>query len=309
MQQTGIGIVFPLIAIMLAGYLAGRFQLFDENASKVLSRFVFLVAMPAFLFISLARVSVYAFFSWPFLAVLGGGMLLVFAVSFLVARYAFPNSMAVHSLHALTAMFSSTAYIGLPLILLVFGEEGLVPGVVGAVITGAIFMPLSILMVEIDRGRTKQKIAIASLLAVLRNPLLLATMAGLLTSALSVDVPDSVADICGLLGDAFIPCALFSAGLFISGCSVKGDVKEISWLVLVKLLLHPLVTWWLAYYVFELESMLLAIAVLQAGLPTGVPVFVLAQHYKTFETRSSAVIAVSTMLSILTLSGLLLFLL
>ena len=301
MQQTGIDIVFPLIAIMLAGYLAGYFQLFDKSASKVLSRFVFLMAMPAFIFISLARVSVNEFFNWPFLAVLGGGMLAVFGISFIVARYAFPDSIAAHSLHALTAMFSSTAYIGLPLILVVFGEEGLVPGVVGAVITGAVFMPLTIFMVEMNKGCTKQKIATVSLVAILRNPLLLATMAGLLTSASSVDIPDPVANFCDLLGDAFIPCALFSAGLFISRCSVKGDVKEISWLVFVKLILHPLITWWLAFQVFGLEGILPIIAVLQAALPTGVPVFVLAQHYDTFVTRSSAVIVLSTVFSIFTM--------
>lgn len=300
--------MFPLIAIMLAGYLTGYFRLFDDNASKVLSRFVFLVAMPVFIFISLARVSVDAFFDWPFLAVLGGGMLAIYCIAFLVARFAFPGGMAAHSLHALTAMFSSTAYIGLPLILVLFGEAGLVPGVVGAVITGAVFMPITILMVEIDKGHAKQKILAASLLAILRNPLLVATVAGLLTAASGVVVPVPLASFCDLLGNAFIPCALFSAGLFISGCSVKGEVTEISWLVFAKLILHPLITWWLAFHVFELEGVLPLIAVIQAALPSGVPVFVLAQHYNIFVGRASTVIFVSTILSVLTLSVLLLYL-
>jgi predicted permease len=308
MQQIGIGIILPLIAIMLSGYLSGYFKLFDERASKVFSRFVFFVAMPPFIFISLARVPLDEFFNWPFLAVLGGGMLAIFCISFLVARYQFQDSLTAHSLHALTAMFSSTAYIGLPIILIMFGDEGLVPGIVGAVITGAVFMPIAILIAESDQGRTRRKVVAASLIAVLRNPLLLATVAGLMTSASGTHVPVPLVIFCELLGDAFIPCALFSAGLFMSGCSVKGDVKEISWLVFAKLLLHPLITWWLAFHVFELEGILPVIAVLQAALPSGVPVFVLAQHYNTFETRSSAVIVISTALSALTLATLLLFL-
>jgi len=286
---------------MLTGYLAGRFRLLPENASKVISRFVFVVAMPAFIFISLARIPVADFFNWPFLAALGGGMLAIFVLGIIVARYAFPGSLTAHSLHALTAMFSSTAYIGLPLILIIFGEAGLVPGIIGAVITGAVFMPLTIILAEIDRGRAGRKVATALLVAVIRNPLLVATIAGLLTSASGVGVPVPVITFCELLGEAFIPCALFAAGLFISGCSVKGEVKEISWLVFAKLILHPLITWWLAFYVIELDGILASIAVLQAALPSGVPVFVLAQHYETFVIRSSAIIVISTVLSILTL--------
>jgi hypothetical protein len=303
LHNDSITVVLPLIAIMLAGYLAGRVKLLPENGSMVISRFVFLVAMPAFIFISLARIPVEDFFNWPYLAVLGGGMLVIFVLGIIVARYAFPDSLTAHSLHALTAMFSSTAYIGLPLILVVFGEAGLVPGIIGAVITGAVFMPLAIILAETDRGRAGRKVATASMVAVMRNPLLVATAAGLLTSASGVSVAAPVTTFCELLGEAFIPCALFAAGLFISGCSVKGEIKEISWLVFVKLLLHPLITWWLAFYVFELEGILASIAVLQAALPSGVPVFVLAQHYETFVTRSSAVIVVSTVLSILTLSA------
>lgn len=301
MQNDSITVVLPLITIMLTGYLAGRFRLLPENASKVISRFVFVVAMPAFIFISLARIPVADFFNWPFLAALGGGMLAIFVLGIIVARYAFPGSLTAHSLHALTAMFSSTAYIGLPLILIIFGEAGLVPGIIGAVITGAVFMPLTIILAEIDRGRAGRKVATALLVAVIRNPLLVATIAGLLTSASGVGVPVPVITFCELLGEAFIPCALFAAGLFISGCSVKGEVKEISWLVFAKLILHPLITWWLAFYVIELDGILASIAVLQAALPSGVPVFVLAQHYETFVIRSSAIIVISTVLSILTL--------
>lgn len=301
MQNDSITVVLPLIAVMLSGYLVGKFNLLPENGSKVISRFVFLVAMPAFIFISLAGIPIEDFFNWPYLAALGGGMLAIFVLAIFVSRYAFKGRLTENSLHALTAMFSSTAYIGLPLILIGFGEAGLVPGIIGAVITGAVFMPLAIILTEIDRGRTGQKVVTASAVAVMRNPLLVATVAGLLCSASGINVAAPVTVFLELLGDAFIPCALFAAGLFISQCRVKGEVKEISWLVFAKLFLHPLITWWLAFHVFDLEGILPVIAVLQAALPSGVPVFVLAQHYETFVTRSSAVIVVSTVVSMLTL--------
>ena len=307
--NASMSIVLPLFGIMLAGYLAGRFKVLMEGSSAILSQFVFVVSLPALIFISLSRFPVGDFFDWPFLGALGGGMLATFCLGLVVARFAFPDSLTALGLHGLTAMFSSTAYIGLPVILMVFGDAGLVPGIIGAVITGAVFLPLGIILAEIDKGRGSGKgsFSPAPLIAVLRNPIIVATAAGLAASAAGIVLPGPITAFCELLSGAFIPCALFSAGLFMSGCSIKGETKEIAWLVFAKLLLHPLITWWLAYHVFALEGILPAIAVLQAALPSGVPVFVLAQKYNTFVTRSSAVIVVSTAISVVTLPALLFF--
>ncbi len=308
MGAVALSVVLPLFGIMVIGYVAGRFRLFNDAASAVLSRFVFVVAMPALIFISLSRVPVEKFFDWAFLGALGGGMLATLCISMLVARVIFPDSLTALGLHGLTAMFSSTGYIGLPLILIMFGDAALVPGILGAVITGTVFFPIAIALAEVDKGDDARGVFLSPLIAIIKNPILLATVAGLTVSALDIAVPASIAKLCELLGGAYIPCALFSAGLFMVGGSVKGEAREVGWLVFAKLVLHPIITWWLAYYVFELEGILPVIAVLQAALPCGVPVFVLAQQYATFVARSNAVIVLSTVLSIFTLSALLIFL-
>ncbi len=293
---------------MLAGYVVGRLHVMNESASTILNQFVFVAAFPALIFISLSRVPVGAFFDWQFLGALGGGMMAVYCGSLLVARFVFPDSLTAHGLHGLTAMFSSTGYIGLPLILIAFGDAGLVPGIIGAVITGVVFFPIAVALAEIDRGNDTGSAILSPLIGTLKNPIILATVAGLTASALAIPIPQPVTAFCELLGGAYIPCALFSAGLFMVGCSVKGEAKEIGWLVFAKLVLHPLITWWLAYHVFELEGILPAVAVLQAALPSGVPVFILAQKYGTFVDRSNAVIFLTTALSVFTLSGLLILL-
>ena len=47
-----INVILPVFAIMLAGYLAGRFRLIGASGSEPLSRFVFYIAMPALIFAS-----------------------------------------------------------------------------------------------------------------------------------------------------------------------------------------------------------------------------------------------------------------
>jgi predicted permease len=205
-------------------------------------------------------------------------------------------------------MYSSTAYIGLPLILTVFGDAARVPGIIGAIITGLVFAPLAIVLAEFDQNRGGSFRIWLPLFTVFTRPPIIATAAGLSVAAAGIDLPLPITTFFELLGGAFVPCALFAAGLFIAGCSVRGATAEISWLVCAKLVLHPLITWWLAYRVFELEGILPAVAVVQAALPSGVPVFVLAQQYKTFVTRSGAAIVISTAISVVTLSALFMFL-
>jgi predicted permease len=274
----------------------------------VLSRFVFVIALPALIFTSLSRISVAEFFNWQYIGALGGGMLIMFCIGMLVARVAFPGSLTTTALHGLTAMYSSTAYIGLPLILTVFGDDARAPGIIGAIITGLVFSPLAIVIAEFDRGRHGNNRLWSPLLMVLTRPPIIAVVAGLSVSASGIAIPVAVTSFFALLGGAFVPCALFAAGLFIAGCSIRGASAEISWLVGAKLILHPLITWWLAFHVFELSSLYATVAVIQAALPSGVPVFVLAQQYQAFVTRSSAVIAISTAISVLTVSALFLLL-
>ena len=47
-------VVFPVFAIIAVGYLAGRRGLLGEASSEALNRFVYWVALPAFLFGAMA---------------------------------------------------------------------------------------------------------------------------------------------------------------------------------------------------------------------------------------------------------------
>ncbi|MEM7749832.1 MAG: AEC family transporter [Pseudomonadota bacterium] len=308
MPQAVIDVVLPLFGIILAGYLAGLMRLFGPTSSEILNRFVFSVALPALVFISLAKVSIEEFFNWPFLTVLVGGMLATFCTSLLVARIFFPGSLTALTFHALTAMFSSTGYIGIPLVAIAFGDEALVFGIIGTIVTGVVFFTLAIIIAEVDRSRETGKLMLAPMTSVIRNPVVIATVAGLTVSALDIPVPKPFSVFCELLGGAFIPCALFSAGLFMVGWSIKGDARELSWLVFAKLALQPLLTWWLAFHVVELDGSQKVIAVLLAALPTGAPVFVLAQKYGVFAALATATVVVTTVVSVVTLTLILAFL-
>ena len=73
-------------------------------------------------------------------------------------------------------------------------------------------------------------------------------------------------------------------------------------MVLIKLVVHPLFTAWLALAVFDVDPRWATVAILMAALPTGANVFVVAQRYDVYVERISAATLISTVLAVLTLS-------
>src|SRR3546814_17616232 len=87
------------------------------------------------------------------------------------------------------------------------------------------------------------------------------------------------------------------------GKSPTAGMTEVSWLVFLKLLVQPLITWWLDFHAFTMDPLWAEGALVQSALPTGALVFVLAQQYGIYVQRSTAAIMASKVLSHVTLSA------
>jgi malonate transporter len=301
-----VNVVLPVFAIMLAGYLCGHFSLLGQGSSQALNGYVYYVALPAMFFLSMSRVPVEQAFDLGFLGAYGGAALALFALSMIIARLVFPNRLGGLGLHAMSAIFANTGYMGIPLLLIAYGEAGQLPGVISSLFNGVVVMAVVTAILEIDlhAGAGPLRILRKVTLGILRSPLLMAAVAGLLVSATGIALPKAFVTFADLLGVTAGPCALFAIGLFMVGKSIRTDLGEVLWVTLLKLVAQPLLTWWLAYEVFDLEPIAAAAAVILAALPTGALSFVLAQRYQVYVQRSTAVILVSTVLSVVTLTAL-----
>jgi predicted permease len=301
-----LNVVFPIFAIMAAGYAAGYFRLLGAASSEALNRFVYFIALPALFFVSMARVSLEEVFNLPFLGAYGGGAAATFLIAVAVAKFAFPNRLGALGLAGLSAIFSNTGYMGIPLLMLAYGEAGMLPAIISTILNGAVIMAFGIVLLELDVHQGKSGLVVLQnvLRGVVRSPLVLSAAAGLIYSGLGIPLPQAIGTFCDILGASAGPCALFAIGLFMVGKSPTAGITEVSWLVFLKLLVQPLITWWLAFFVFTMDPVWAAGALVQSALPTGALVFVLAQQYGIYVQRSTAVIMASTVLSLFTLSAL-----
>jgi hypothetical protein len=306
-MEPVLNVGLPVFAIILLGYLAGRFGILGASATEAINAFVYYFALPPLLFLAMARVALGEIFNGPYLLAYSGGVLGTFVIAMTAGLLVFRHRPAALILQGMTTIFTNTGYMGVPLYLIAFGEQGVLPALILTVYNGALVIGLTIVLIELDlrSGSEPLKIVGDVALSIVKNPLIMAAAAGIAVSGFGVPLPRSVANFCTILGNASGPAALFAMGLFLAGRRLTRAWAEIAWMTLLKLIVQPAIAWWLAFGVLHLEPFWAASAVIMSALPTGATAFVIAQRYGIYIEEATAVTLVTTVLSFVTVSILL----
>lgn len=298
-----VNVVLPVFAIILTGYISGRRGLLGEASSAALNGFVFYIALPVLLFKAMAQVDVPTVLNGPYIAAYVGGQLIAFTIGMVAAAKLFKTSVAEAATHGTAGIYGNVGYLGIPLVATAFGEQALPPVIIATIINAAFNISVLTVFIETEQHRGSGSDVIRDVAnALIKNPILLAPVLGLVWAISGIPLPAPVETYGSILGAAAGPCALFSLGLFLVGKPLSEGRAEVASMTIIKLLIHPLVTWILGFWLLRDQPQWFAICVLMAALPTGANLFILTQKYNVYVARSSTAILVSTVLSIFTLS-------
>lgn len=288
----------PIWALTLLGFAAGRWRLLGAEADRVLSGFVFHVAMPAALFSVLIRTRLS--FSVPALAAFAGSTVITMALGFVLSRSAFGRKPGEATVGAMAAGYVNSANLGIPVAIQVLGNATFLTGVL--LFQVLVITPLVLAILDRDADRRLRAARLASL--PLRNPVILGLAAGALCSAIDWHPPPAIAGPLALLGNAAVPAALVALGssLTVRGPRLAGERNEVFALSGLKLLAQPLLA-----YLFGLLAQLhpaeLRALVVCAALPTAQNAYVFAREYGQADAVAGGTVIASTALSMLTLAS------
>jgi predicted permease len=300
-----IDAAFPVFALILTGWICTKRDLLGPSSREGLNNFVIYLALPAQLFAvmstaNLADLAQPGFF-WSFALGMFGTALVYALIS--RDKHVAPIDKLINSM---SSAYGNAGFMGIPLCLMVFGKAGLGPSVITAVFTVSLLFAVTITLIEIQRlesakiGPALQKV----IGAMLRNPLLVAPVLGVLWSFMQWPMPEPAARYIGLLGDASTPCALIAIGLFLGQTTPQRAGPEVIRIVILKLLFQPALTAVLVLFVFDVPKLWAMVAILAAALPVGTGPFMMSQLYQRDASASARAILVSTVLSVLTISAL-----
>ena len=303
-----LSVILPIFALIMAGWGARKINVLGPHAMGEINRFVIHLALPALLFDVVANANWKTLWQPTFIFAFGLGTLIVFIAALVLSRFR-GKHLSDAAIDGLNASYSNTGFMGIPLALAVLGQSSLIPTMIATIITVCVLFAIAIVLVEVGLqsqghpGRMLVKI-VAQLC---RNPLLVSPVLGALVMLLGIKVPIPVESFLKLLGGAASPCALVALGLFLAQpkSNTVSSLKGFGSLVILKLIVHPLIIWLLATQVFKLSEPLMHCAVLLAALPTGTGPFMVTQYYQREGRMTSTVILITTVLSLLTITGVL----
>lgn len=296
--------MIPVILFIAIGFLAGRLGWVRASAVKDLSNLVFLVLTPALLFRTMGTSRVQDLNFEPVgLYFLAAG--LVFVVSLAVMGFSTRSAA-----FGLASMFSNTIMIGVPLVGLVYGQEGLVTLFTLISLHALILITAATVVFELAQahesqrdGRSPPRPMLHTVLQAVRNgilhPVPLPILAGLLFAQTGLHLPEVVDKPLQLLGMALGPMALLLVGVTLAFSKVGRHARDALRISLVKNVAHPLLLLALAW-AFGLGGTSTAVMFLAASLPVGANVFLFTQRYDTMQDEVTASIAVSTALALVT---------
>ncbi|WP_058306309.1 AEC family transporter [Gracilibacillus massiliensis] len=308
-------VVIPLFAIILCGFLAGRFSLISFNSTSSLNNFVYYFALPALLFLSISTAPVEQLLDWNFIFLNVSIITTMFVFSMLIFRFVFRKKFPDLSLYGMITTYGNTGFLGIPLLITAFGQAAAIPAAIINFVYDVLIISFVIITFELEKSRKDNPTNLFLLIikSIFINPINASLILGVLVALTSIPVPESVYVFTEILSPAAGPTALFALGLGLSGerqvlKNKNFQMAELMTLVGLKLIVLPLLAIFYIYFIFQPENAMWAKSViLLSAVPTGALVYVFADKYKTMTKQVPLYILVTTVLSIFTIAFVLIF--
>ena len=295
-------IIVPVFVVASVGFIIQRVTSIETSS---ISNVVLHAFTPCLVFTSILNSSFIAN-EWLKVSVVA----LVSTLALIVVSWATAKTLGLSG-KLTTAFVLSTSFVnsgnyGLPLSLFGFGEKGLESAVIFFVVTLLLMFTLGVFVASNGRGGLKQ--AVNNLL---RLPLMYTIFVALAVRLSGVSVPQPVLQGVNLMSQAAIPTLLVLLGMDLARSRFKRS-HSINW-KLVSLsstikLLFPILFVSLLAESIGLGGVAGKVTLVQASMPTGVFMMLITLKFGGDSHFVTSAIVVSTLVSILTLTLLLSFL-
>ena len=292
---TSFNIVMPLVLMMATGMLIRRVGLVSEDAFRVINRIVYYVGIPTLVFYSVVTDRTPA--RWQYALWVAGSILAAFALSMLLA-FLLTKDPAKRGTLAQAAYRSNDGIFGLAVASALLGEGNTGTMAFTLVVSASLFGLTGVLCYELNRGG-KVKIG-KVLLNLVKNPILIAAALAFIVRFSGFSLPYFILRPIEYFKNMCTPLGFLVLGGLLSFKSLKEDWKLVTAVSALKLVLFPVVVCALAYFLGGLRGAELASIFIVFSAPTAMSCMPMASELGGDVKLSGELIAVTTVLSLLT---------
>ncbi len=268
----------PVFCIVALGYCWAKWQ--QSFHTETLTNLVVKLATPCLVFTTLTKFDL----GLKTISVMAFAAACALLLSALIGTIVLRISGLPLSTYLASLMHPNTGNIGLPLVFMAFGEQGLALGV-------AYFIVISISQYTIGYGLSAGTLSLKRLL---QQPLIYAVLISITVVAIDFQVPVWIAKTTELLSGIVIPALLMVLGYSLAQLKIS-DLRIAFYLATVRLIMG-LVVGTILIVVLGLKGEPAGVVFLMCIMPIAIFNFVFAKHFNRSPDTVAGVIVTSTLL-------------
>ena len=293
-----INAVLPVFIMILLGYIFKRINLINENFISTANKFVYMAAITAYLFRSTAMTNFHEIMDLKFILFITAATSLSFLSVWLIAELLFKDKSSVGTF-VQGSFRGNFAFIGIPMVISILGNEGAAKTSLVIMFVIPIYNILSVFILSI-RSSKKKKLKIKRILMdVLKNPLIISIMFGIVFSLLNIKVPYLLDKPLESLGSISTPLALIVIGGSFSFRSAGTKLRPALLAALLKTTIVPSVVIFFAV-LSGLRGGDLIIIFVMAAAPTAISSYILSVIMDGDSDLAAIIIIFSTIITAFT---------
>jgi predicted permease len=296
-----LNVVLPVFLVIGFGYAATWRRLITADQVDGLMIFAQNFAIPSLLFLAISNLDLAQSFDLKLLASFYGGASLCFVLAMCGARFLFARPWEDSVAIGFVGLFSNSLLLGLPITERAYGPDNLGGNYAIIAVHAPFCYMLGITVMELVRARSRAPLALARQVvrAMFRNALVLGIILGFSVNLTGVTLPGPLISALDLMVRAALPAALFGLGGVLFRYRPEGDLKVITFVLVIGLMVHPLLVMGLARGL-DLSVVGQRSAVMTAAMAPGVNTYLFANMYGVGKRVAASSILLGTILCILT---------
>lgn len=298
----------PVFLLIALGSILVRSGFLQKEFLRGLNDLAYWVGLPAVIFLEIARADLETGGFWSVLGVFGGGTAVAIGGSWIAIR-ALRLPRVSQGTFIQAGFRGNLAFIGLPVVLFAFGdaagahrEQTLAAAVLVLAPILIAYNVVSVFVLCASHSGDAGDLMKRTVRQVATNPLILASIGGLMAALLGISFPTFLNRSLEALSRLALPLALICIGGSLVIVPVKSRLSTATTASLVKVALAPAAGLAIGL-VFGVNRPLMLVAMIYLACPTAAASYVLARQLGGDEALAASSVVISTVLSLVSLAA------
>ena len=296
-----ISVTVPIFSIIAIGYLFRSKGIIRETAVPELNSIAYYLGLTTLVFTSIVKYDLKEIFDIGIIKTLYTTfaifiVIIFFAVYFLKINNKTKGAMAVSSFRC------NMAFVGIPIIISAFGDVAAAKTAIIIAFMTPVNVIFAIIFFKVLGGDEKKKNYGRFLLDFIRDPILIASVLGILVSYFRLIIPAPIMNLLNILAGLAVPLALLTIGASFRLSHIMKNLKLLIPASVLKLLVEPFIAFIIGRYLFKIEAVNLSITVILFAMPLAVAAYIMGKEYGSDSDFLSSSLIISTVSSAFTLT-------